>query len=237
MAYLLPALVILLAVFTHSLSGFGIALVAMALLPNLVGIQIATPMVALVAITIEIFLLIRYREALNLKAVRPLALSSILGVPIGVWALSGLDERVALVSLGVVISGYAIYALLRLRLPELHNPLWAWGAGLMAGILGGAYNTTGPPVILYGNCKDWPPAEFKSNLQGFFLVSSLFITISHALAGNFTPTVWRYYLWTLPAIAVGILAGISLDRYLDPERFRRVVLVLLVIMGIKLILS
>jgi len=218
MAYLLPALVILLAVFTHSLSGFGIALVAMALLPNLVGIQIATPMVALVAITIEIFLLIRYREALNLKAVRPLALSSILGVPIGVWALSGLDERVALVSLGVVISGYAIYALLRLRLPTLHNPLWAWGAGLMAGILGGAYNTTGPPVILYGNCKDWPPAEFKSNLQGFFLVSSLFITISHALAGNFTPTVWRYYLWTLPAIAVGILAGISLDRYLDPER-------------------
>ena len=41
-------LAIFLAVFTQSLAGFGSALIAMALLPGIVGIQIATPLVALV---------------------------------------------------------------------------------------------------------------------------------------------------------------------------------------------
>jgi len=63
---LLVIIVIFLAVFTQSLSGFGVALIAMALLPGLLSMQIATPLVALVAISIEIFLVIRYRESLHL---------------------------------------------------------------------------------------------------------------------------------------------------------------------------
>ncbi|MFC1878654.1 sulfite exporter TauE/SafE family protein [Chloroflexota bacterium] len=237
METLLISIVIFLAVFTQSFSGFGVALVAMALLPGLIGIQTATPLVALVAVTIEIFLLLRYRSSLNLRAVAPIALASIFGIPLGIWLLGGVEERIVLTILGVVIAGYALYALFRFRLPALHHPAWAWGAGLVAGILGGAYNTSGPPVILYGNCKDWPPAEFKSNLQGFFMVNSAFVSLSHALSGNLTPDVWAGYLWALPAMAVGILIGTSLDKYLDPERFRRLVLWLLVLMGIRLIVA
>ena len=59
---------------------------------------------------------------------------------------------------------------------------------------------------------------------------------SHALSGNFTPEIWRIYLWSLPVIAIAILAGVSLDKVLNPAVFRKVVLVLLVILGIRLIL-
>lgn len=237
MEYILPTLVIFLAVFTQSFSGFGIALVAMALLPGLVSIQIATPLVALAAFTIETFLLIRYRDNLNLSAVAPVAIASLLGIPVGIWLLSGVDEQVVLKVLGVVITGYALYAIFQFRLPPLRHPLWAWGAGLIAGILGGAYNTSGPPVIIYGNCKGWAPSEFKSNLQGFFLFNSAFVALSHAFGGNLTTQVWTSYLWALPAMALGILVGTSLDRYVAPDRFRRIVLWLLVIMGIRLILA
>jgi uncharacterized membrane protein YfcA len=44
-------------------------------------------------------------------------------------------------------------------------------------------------------------------------------------------------LWTLPFTLAGIAAGLSLDRWLNPETFRRVVLVLLVVMGVRLIIS
>jgi uncharacterized membrane protein YfcA len=40
----------------------------------------------------------------------------------------------------------------------------------------------------------------------------------------------------LPAIGLGFVAGTSLDRYLDPQRFRKIVLILLILMGIRLIL-
>lgn len=235
MDILLIILAIFVAVFTQSLAGFGVALIAMALLPPMIGMQAATPLVALIALTIEIFLLIRYRAALNLGAVWPIALASIFGIPLGVWALAKIGEDLLLTLLGLVITGYALYALMKFKLPELLSPLWAYGVGLVAGILGGAYNTSGPPVIIYGDCRRWPPAEFKSNLQGFFLVSSAFVAINHLVSGNITLDVWRYYLWTVPAMALGMLLGTSLDRFINPGTFRKIVLWLLVLMGLRLI--
>ena len=227
--------VIFSAVLTQTVSGFGVALVAMAFLPGMLGIQLAAPLVALVALTLEAVLLVRYRLSLNLRAVWPMVLASFIGIPIGIWGMRRLDEDLVLAVLGIVIAGYALYALFKLRLPELRHPLWAYGAGFLAGILGGAYNTSGPPVIIYGDCQLWNPAEFKANLQGFFLLSDLFVVLNHAVGDNLNATVWAYYLWSLPAIAAGIILGLVIGRRLDPAVFRQVVLVLLVVLGLRLV--
>jgi uncharacterized membrane protein YfcA len=239
---LIVAFIIFLAVFTQSLSGFGFALVAMTFLPAVIGIYQATPLVALVMATIEIFLLAHYREALKVTAIWPIIASSIAGIPLGILFLSRLDEKFTMTVLGVVIVTYALYAIMEvfthlIRLPELKHKAWAYLAGFFAGILGGAYNTSGPPVIIYGHSKRWPTAEFKSNLQGFFVISSLIIVLGHAWNHNFSSTVWGYFLWSIPAMMIGIIAGIRLDKYIKPEIFRRVVLVLLLIMGMRLILT
>jgi len=226
--------VIFLAAFTQSMSGFGLALVSMALLPSLIGIRMATPLVALVAIAIEIVLLIRYREALELRSVWRVVLAALIGTPLGVLFLSHIDERISLTVLGIVITGYALYALIGLKLPRLEHSLWAYLAGILGGLLGGAYNTSGPPVIVYADCRRWSPLVFKSNLQGYFVISSLAVVVSHWLSGNFSDEVFHLFLWTLPFIALGLIAGLSLDRWLNPILFRRVVLVLLVLMGLRL---
>jgi uncharacterized protein len=225
------------AVFTQSLSGFGVALVAMGLLPTLLPINVAVPLVSLVMVTIEIFLLIRYRHAFNWGAIWQVIAASIVGIPIGLFFLSRLDEKIVLTILGIFITAYALYALSNVRLPALRHPAWAYGFGLLAGMLGGTYNTSGPPVIVYGNCRGWEPDEFKSNLQGFFVVSSLVIALGHAWNGNLSPEVWRYYLLSIPAMITGILAGTSLDRFVNPVMFRKIVLGLLIVMGLRLIFS
>jgi uncharacterized membrane protein YfcA len=230
------AIVVFLAVFTQSLTGFGSALVAMALLPGMLGMQTVTPLVALISLSLEIVLLIRYHRALNINAVWRLMLGSLVGIPLGIFALSRVDENLVMAFLGIVIAAYALYALLDVRLPELKNSLWAYGFGFVAGLLGGAYNTSGPPVVIYGNCRRWIPAEFKSNLQGFFLVNSLLVVSGHVWSGNVTSSVWRNYSYSVPAIALGILLGIGLDRYLNPEIFRKLVLLLLLVMSFRLIL-
>lgn len=236
MEILILLTVVFAAVFVQTFTGFGVALVSMAFLPGLLGIQQAAPLVALVALTLEAILLIRYRLNLDLKAVRPLILAALFGIPIGVWALQGVDQELVLRVLGIVIAGYALYALLKFRLPELLHPAWAIIAGFFAGILGGAYNTSGPPVILYADCKRWQPAEFKANLQSFFLVSDLFVVATHVVNGNFTAQVWQSYLWCLPAIAAAIVLGTLLSGRFEPATFRKVVLVLLVVLGIRLVL-
>ena len=233
---LLLFVVALLAAFTQSLTGFGSALVSMAVLPGLIGIRTAAPLVALITVTIDGVLLARYRQALNLRAIWRLVAALVLGVPLGILVLRRVEERFVLAILGAVIAGYALYALLSPRLPRLEHPAWAYGFGFIAGVLGGAYNTSGPPVVIFGNCQRWPPSEFKGNLQGFFLVNDLLVIAGHALSQNLTPLVLRDYLIVLPALIVGLFIGGRLDRRLDPALFRKVVLVLLVVMGLRLLL-
>lgn len=234
MRTLYELLIFLVAVFTQSLAGFGSGLVSMAFLPLLLPVLTAAPVVALLTSSLEMILLIRFRSAFNWKAVLPLTGASLLGIPIGVWALRGLSEGFLLHILGAVMAGYAAYALLNFRLPELKHPVWALVFGFAAGILSGAYSVGGPPAIIYGNCRRWQPDEFKSNLQGFFLINDVIVLINHAIVGNLTPAVWQTFALAVPMIVVGLLAGSRLDRRLNPLVFRKLVLGLLIVMGVRL---
>ena len=231
----LVVLIIFLAVFTQSVSGFGSALIAMALLPELVGMGVATPLVAAMAMTVEGCLLLCYHASLNLRAVWRLALASLVGIPLGMLALRRFDENIAMTILGIIIAAYAVYALFELKPPALSHPAWGFFFGLLAGMLGGAYNTSGPPVVVYGNSRRWMPAEFKSNLQGFFLLNSVLVVSGHALSHHFSQAVIQNYLIALPALALGILAGVSLDRMVNPGIFRKIVLILLIVTGVRMI--
>jgi len=232
---LLTALAVFAGIFTQSLTGFGLALVMMPILVSLLGIQIAAPLVALIAALAEISLLIQYRESLNVKAVWRLSIASFVTIPIGVYALHWLDEKVTTTLLGILLIGYALYALANLRLPTLEHPIWGYSFGLVAGFLSGAYNTPGPPVIIFGNCRRWEPAEFKGNLQGFFLLNSAIVLVSHIWQGNLSPDVWQSLLLSLPAIILGLWLGLRLDSYINPAIFRKVVLVALIFLGLQLV--
>jgi len=234
--FVIVFVVMLAAAFTQTLTGFGSALVSMSILPSLLGITVASPLVALMAITLESILLIRLRGSFNLRAVWRLSLAALIGIPIGLALARSINEDVVLTVLGVVLVSYSLYALIAPRLPELKHPAWAFAFGFIGGILSGAYNVAGPAAVIYGNCRRWQPDEFRSNLQAFFLVNDAFVLINHGLAGNLRPIVWSYYLVALPAIVLGIFFGLRLDRHINPDVFRKLVQILLIVMGLRLIL-
>jgi hypothetical protein len=236
MYFFVVFVVMLVSAFTQTLTGFGSALVSMSILPSLLGIQVASPLVALMAITLESILLIRLRGAFNLKAVWRLSLAALVGIPIGLALARSINEDVVLTVLGIILVGYSLYALTTPRLPELKHPAWAFAFGFVGGILSGAYNVAGPAAVIYGNCRRWEPDEFRSNLQAFFLINDAFVLINHGLVGNLKPIVWTYYLVALPAILLGIFFGLKLDQRINPDVFRKMVQVLLIVMGLRLIL-
>ena len=229
--------IIFIAIFTQSVTGFGLALVSMPLLVYVLGIQTAAPLVALFGLLAELILLIYYRRDFNLATVWRIAVASIFGIPLGILALRHVDEGIALTVLGVVVAGYAVYALLNFRLPLIERPVWAYLTGFISGVLGGAYNISGPPIIIYGNCRRWPARRFKSNLQGFFLFNSVLISGSHLVAGNVTPDVMTGLLVALPAIVLGVTVGVSVAKTISGDLFRRIALGLLFFLGLWLIIG
>lgn|SRR5690606_7205444 len=236
MSLLLVACVFFLAVFTQSVSGFGLGLVSMALLPLLIDVRIAVPLVTLVAICVEFTLLLRFRRAINFRAVARLIAAALIGIPIGLFALKNVDGQLILRLLGLIIAGYAAYGLLNLKLPIIQNQRWAYGFGFVSGILTGLYNTGGPPLVIYGTCRGWSPDEFRGNLQGIFVVTSCLTITGHAISQNYTTTVWQHFLAAVPAILTGLLLGFFAARYIHSQTFRKIVLVLLLILGIRLLL-
>ena len=228
-------LIVFVGCFTQGLSGFGSALVAMPLLSPLLGLRHAAPLLAMVGGTLQIVLLARYHRAFQFRAVWRLLVAAAVGVPLGVYGLRRIDERITLSLLGIIILAYAVFVLTRVTPPKVKHGFWSYVAGFFGGLLGGAYNTSGPPVVLYGDCCRWPPATFKSNLQGFFSLNNAFVLVGHALAGNVTAAVGWSFLFALPAIGAGIVAAALLDRYISHAQFRRIVLVLLVLLGAQLL--
>jgi hypothetical protein len=146
------------------------------------------------------------------------------------------DDRLAQTILGVIVLAYGLYALISPQLPRLEGRGWPFGLGLIAGLLTGAYNTGGPPLIIYGTSQRWSPREFKANIQSLFLVASLGVITGHSAVGNMTGHTLRLALITIPAVMIALVAGRIAERYINPPAFRRAVLALLIVLGATLIL-
>jgi uncharacterized membrane protein YfcA len=218
-------------------AGFGLPIVVMPALINLLGVSTASAIVALVATAQAPFFVIRYRRDLKIKVMVPLIVAAYLGIPIGVYLVPRVDGDLVAGALGLILLLYALYAWFTPQLPELSHPAWAYLFGFFSGILAGAYTIGSVAVIIYATSRRWPLAEFKANLQAYFLIINTFLIVNHAAAGNLTEEVWRSALIALPVAMLGLFAGFTMDRYLSGPRFRRLVLVLLMVMGLLLIFS
>lgn len=232
---LLVSLIVALATFTQAVTGFGLALVSMPLLVSLIGIQLAAPLVALVGIASQLILMVRYRQRVAWRAIIGLAVGSIIGIPLGVLALRTIDEQIVTLLLGVVILGYVAYSVAVSAPPRITGRGWELLFGLAGGLLTGAYNSGGPPLVIYGSSQRWPPLVFKGNIQALLVVHSVTVITAHAVNGGYTAQVFALFAVALPALLIGTLAGFLLDRYINARVFHRLILALLVILGLRLI--
>ncbi len=221
----------------QSLSGFGFALIIMPLVTFIAGLQTAAPMVALTALTVYSINLVRYRRAINVGEVLRLGISSAFGVPLGIWVLTSMDETLVKQVMGAILIAYAVYALVRPATSWVPSRYWVYPAGFLTGCLSGAYNAPGPPVIIYGSLRQWPRDEFRAVLQAIFFVNGVLVVASHLIAHRVTVEVLTYFLCAVPVLIFGILIGSRLDRLVNRERFRIMVVSLIGVMGLILTLG
>lgn len=235
-AVAITLIVLFAAAFTKSVLGFGEALIAVPLLTLALGVQTAAPVSVLMASAVTLVMLIKNWRAINFQAIWRLIAAAVVGIPLGVWGLTRLPEVWLTTLLGGLLIAIGLYYLRRPTLPPQLGERWTYVFGFFAGLLGGAYNIAGPPLIVYGTMRRWSPDQFRSTLQGFFIVVDGLILISHAGAGLWTPDVLQLFGLSLPAIALGFWLGNRLNRAISPALFARLVYIALVILGVMLLL-
>jgi uncharacterized protein len=225
------------ATLVRSALGFGEALIAVPLLAFVLPVQIAAPVAALISITVAGVVVAQDWRQVHLRSTAWLVLSSLLGIPLGLLLLRGAPEPVVKGLLGVLVALFGAFMLRRPQRYELADDGLAWLFGIGAGLLGGAYGMNGPPLVVYGTLRKWPPERFRATLQGYFLPASLMGMVGYWVAGLWTPSVNRYYLLSLPTAFLAIVLGRTFNRRVDAGRFLVYVHAMLIASGAGLLVQ
>lgn len=228
------------AAFLQAVSGFGFALLAMPLVTLALGLETAAPVVAAAGLLLYVANTLRLRRHVNWREWARLGAAGLLGVPLGFWLSAAVPAGGVRALLGVLLIAYAAYALRAAgRRAARSGPPpssgWAYVVGLTAGALAGAYNIPGPPIVVYGDLRAWARDEYRSTLQAVFLLSGLLVVGGHLALGHFDAYTSWLTLISVPALIAGNLAGQHSDRYLDGQRFRQLVLLLILATGLALL--
>ena len=235
---LMPVLFIFfLGAFVRSTFGFGDALIEMPLLALVISVKFATPIVAAYGIVLALAILFREWKHINIQSTWRLILSSAIGIPFGVYYIHAVPESITKLTLGIILILIALFNLFYPKqMPSIPQSS-AYGFGFLAGILGSAYNTNGPPVILYSLTQKWDPATFRATMQSYFLPVNLLIVISHISAGLWQDETLNAFLIGLPVVLAAYFLGTILAKRIETDKFSKAIYSVVFLMGIILIIS
>ena len=237
LAWAAGALVMFLASFVMGLTGFGIALVAMAFLPWLMSPVTAIVVLTIYAFVFSLVVVVQLRHDLAPRTLIDLSIGTVAGTPLGVWVLASLPISALNRLIGLVL---VIVVALEIRgaMPtRLVGRAWGFATGVLAGVIGGAVGTPGPPIVVYATTQGWSPRAMKANTMGFFVANQGVILVGYWWAGLLTREAGIVAAaYALPALA-GLAAGVAMFGRLDPVRFRRSVFALLLVSGLVLLIG
>ncbi len=220
------AVIVVFAGFGQAVAGFGFALLMVTPLGLLIepkdAISISLPLLlvsgALVAWS--------ERQHIIWPAVRSLMLGTLGGLPLGLLLLRlasadqlrlGLAAATA-ASVALLMSGFTVSSTSR-RLE--------YGAGFVAGVLATSLSTSGPPTVICLQARTLEPHQFRPTTSIVLSLVSTLGAVMFAADGRFTSDVRIAVLLGLPALVVGSRGGERFRDRIDPEAFRRGVLLFL----------
>lgn len=230
-------LIIFVATLVRSTFGFGESLLGVPLLLFYLPIETAVPLCVLISTFIAAILLLKDRKQVQFKSAKWLIIFAVLGIPIGLFALIYLDDKIVKGVLGLFIVGYSVYSLISTNVFKLKtdNMWWLFVCGFFSGVFGGAYGLNGPPIVIYGDMRSWTPAHFRATLQAYFLPLSIIGLIGYWFHGILGAEVLNYFLISLPVVLLAIYMGNYLNRKINGKSFLKYVHIGLIAIALLLL--
>lgn len=237
---LLIAAINFLAAFVQGATGFGYALVAMAIMPLFLPMQLCSAVSAVTVVTIGLQMSLTLRRHLRVKTIFLPVACCLVTINVGLKILDSCNEmvlRIILASLLVMVT--ALFFIMRKRqimLPERWYT--AAGAGFVTGLSTGMFNVVGPFLLVYYTnvCKD--TLHLKASLEFSFLIAGLYSTCMHIFVYH------NITLQTVPALTCSAVAavmagyaGLHLYRRINRDKIALVIYILMPVMALMLVLS
>jgi uncharacterized protein len=109
--------------------------------------------------------------------------------------------------------------------------------GLLAGVFGASLNVNGPLVGMY-TAQNGQLSKHKSKdlITTYMFITGIFIVLGHYLAGRLIFEVWKYLVFALPGLWLGLYIGTKIFKKVNSALLRQIVYVFVLLSGVSLIL-
>ncbi len=222
----------------QSVTGFGFALVMAPLITALWAVRPGIAATVMLSLFGNLMLLRQVHGHVSYRRVGGLLSGFAIGLVPGVLVFERVDENVLRIVVGVAV---LLATLVVYRAPEVAHGRDGFGLRLLAGAVSGAVGSStslsGPPVVLYLIGRVREIDAFRATVLAYFVPSSVMVLVSYLLVGQITEDVLIMVAFAAPAVLLGMPAGAWIRRHLDAERFRAVVLAVLVGASVSVVVS
>lgn len=221
--------------FVGIVAGFGGALTTMPLISLLIPVRMASPISVTVGTATALYATFLDRKSVDWKSAALLIAASFVGIPFGIYVLLYIPDYIMKGALGTFLVIYAIYSLSGKVIPKFDRKWLPIPFGFLAGGLGAAFSTNGPPVVIYGQIRDLNKSAFRGTLNAFFTANNIGIVIGMLTSDILTIDTIKMVILSLPAMLLGWIVGQLVHKRLSKEFFQKIVYVLLIFSGLALL--
>lgn len=222
-------------------AGFAFALIGTAVWMHVLPPREVVTLVVLCSLLLNLTLVWRLREDVQTRRLWPFLAGGVIGVPIGVAALSTVNPRWLRATVGTLLILYSLWRLSRSVPPVIHltpkrGRLLDGTIGMGGGFLGGATSLNGLIPTLWCGLRGWSKREQRGVFQPYILVIHMVTLAWLGGVGAITRTTLVHFALSLPALAIGGFVGLRIYDLVEEPGFQRIVLGLFLLSGGVLLL-
>lgn len=213
--------------------GFGVSTVSMILLPMLLPLTVAIPLVAILSLIANGIISFKSRQKSIVNNVFPLLTGSASGVFFGMKFLDFFDLNILTKVMGIFLILYAIFGLFGSLNFLGSNKRLRLLIGFIAGFFSASFNIHGPLVGAYESSHgQLSKIELKNLISTYLFFTGIFTVFGHFFSHHITKDVFSYAIFSLPSIFMGLLVGSRLFKKIEMAHIKNIVYVFVLISGV-----
>ena len=225
----------LVAFFVRGLAGFGSSMIGIGALCMVLPPRLVVPAFMALELLTSVTLLPSIWRQVEWKSLRWVMAGCAWSTPVGLVLLAGLDPDPMRLVVSACLLTIALFMLSgaaeRWAPKTVPGPLGAMAAGAASGVLSGAAGIGGPPAIVF-YFSTVQASVGRATLIAYLVFTDIYALGWAAGTGVLSWDGWPMIVVALPFALLGIALGKRLYLQLDERRLRRIIWVLLVILGL-----
>jgi uncharacterized membrane protein YfcA len=224
------------AAFMQIVAGFGFALLSVPLMTLAIEPKLAVVVSTLTGVFVTTWQAIKERAETDKVLVRRMTIGAYVGMPLGLLVYVSVDDNVLRFLLGLAVLVAAVMLAFRVNLHHV-GPRLDYGSGFISGVLATSLSTNGPPLVFVLQARQLSAVRFRATISTVFALSNVGGLALFIASGKVTRDGIVAVLVTVPALLFGQLLGFPIRKHIHGERFRWLVLLLLVGAAISAIVN